>query len=160
MIYVIISAGIFLLDLIIKNRVEKDLEYNKPKTKWNNRFIIRKVYNRGGAMNTLDSRQEFVAGFSAALTFTLVLAQIWLIGKKGFHILKLAFSFLIGGGLSNVYDRVVRKYVVDYVSFNTKIHKLRNIVFNISDFFIFIGTLMATVYTMLVEGRSENASKK
>lgn len=85
MVYFIISAGIFILDFVVKNRVEKNLEYNKPENKWKDRLIIRKLYNRGGALNTLDSKQEFVAGFSAALTFSIVIAQLWLTGKKGFQ---------------------------------------------------------------------------
>ncbi|MDE7258820.1 MAG: signal peptidase II, partial [Lachnospiraceae bacterium] len=40
------------------------------------------------------------------------------------------------------YDRLVRKYVVDYVSFPVKNQKIRNIVFNISDFCIMIGALL------------------
>lgn len=153
MVYFIISAGIFILDFVLKNRIEKNLEYNKPESKWKDRLIIRKIHNRGGALNTLDSNQEFVAGFSAALTFSIVITQLWLTGKKGFHFLKLAFSLIIGGACSNVYDRIVRKYVVDYFSFNTKIKKIKDIVFNISDMFIFFGTGIAVLYAMFTDDR-------
>lgn len=151
MIYFIISIGIFALDFIVKRQVEKKLEYNKPEKRLKDKIIVRKVYNRGGALNALDSKQEFVAGFSAALTFSIVLTQFWLLGKKGFSILKIALSFVIGGAASNVYDRIVRKYVVDYFSFNTKIKKLKDIVFNISDLFIFVGTVIASIYTMFID---------
>ena len=148
MIYLFISVVIFVLDFIVKKNVEEKLEYNKSQSKWKNRILVRKVYNKGGALNTLDQNQEFVAGFSAALTFSILIAQLYLIGKKGFHFLKLGFSLLIGGACSNVYDRMVRKYVVDYFSFNTKIKKIREIVFNISDMFIFIGSAIVTLFMM------------
>jgi signal peptidase II len=151
MIYFIISGGIFVLDFVVKHLVEKKLEYNRPEKKLKDMLIIRKIYNRGGALNALDSKQEFVAGFSAALTFSVIIAQILLMGKKGAHALKIGWSFVIGGAASNVYDRIVRKYVVDYFSFNTKIKKLKDVVFNISDLFIFIGTAMATLYGIFTD---------
>ncbi|MDE6319457.1 MAG: signal peptidase II, partial [Lachnospiraceae bacterium] len=42
------------------------------------------------------------------------------------------------------YDRLVRKYVVDYVSFPVRNPRIRRIVFNISDFCILIGALLMT----------------
>lgn len=151
MIYFIISAGIFTLDFVVKLLVEKKLEYNKPEKKFKDKLIIRKIYNRGGALNTLDSNQEFVAGFSTALTFAVIVAQFLLMSKKKAHALKLGLSFIIGGAASNVYDRIIRKYVVDYFSFNTKLKKLKDVVFNISDMFIFVGTAIATLYGIFTD---------
>lgn len=146
MIYVFISVAIFVLDFFVKKNVEEKLEYNKPEKKWKDKILVRKVYNKGGALNAFDKNQEFVAGFSAALTFSIVIVQLFLIGKKGFYFLKFAFSLVIGGACSNVYDRIVRKYVVDYFSFNTRIKKIKDIVFNTSDMFIFLGTAFATMF--------------
>ena len=56
--------------------------------------------------------------------------------------LRNGFALLLGGAYSNTYDRLIRKYVVDYVSFPVKNKKIRNIVFNISDFCIMIGALL------------------
>lgn len=157
MIYFLISAAIFGLDFIVKKNVEDNLEYNKPEKKYNDKIIVRKVYNRGGALNALDKNQEFVAGFSAALTCSIIMAQLFLIGKKGFHFLKFALSLVIGGACSNVFDRIKRKYVVDYFSFNTKVRKLKDIVFNISDMFIFLGTAFVTIF-MMFQGEKKTAS--
>ncbi len=57
-------------------------------------------------------------------------------------LIKLGLSFVVGGAFSNVYDRLVRRYVVDYFSFNVKWERLRRIVFNISDLFIFLGSFL------------------
>lgn len=151
MIYFFISAGIFLTDCVIKHFVEKKLEYNKSEKKFNNMIIIRKVYNKGGALNALENKQEFVAGFSAALMWSVIATQFLLIGRKKTGLLKLALSFIIGGGASNLYDRMVRKYVVDYFSFNVKIKKIKDIVFNISDLFIFTGVGIAAFYSILTD---------
>ena len=50
-------------------------------------------------------------------------------------------SLVISGGLSNVYDRIKRKHVVDYIYWN----KLKKIVFNLADVFIFIGGLITII---------------
>jgi signal peptidase II len=152
-----ISAGIFVLDFVVKHLVDKKLEYNKPEKKLKDRIIIRKTYNKGGALNAFDSKQEFVAGFSTAITFSVVIAQFFLMSKKGIHVLKLGLSFVIGGAASNVYDRIVRKYVVDYFSFNCKYKKLKNIVFNLSDMFIFIGTGIVTLYSFITDKSQSNS---
>lgn len=61
---------------------------------------------------------------------------------RGGRLLKTGLALLLGGAYSNTYDRLVRKYVVDYVSFPVKNKKIRNIVFNISDFCIMTGALL------------------
>ena len=59
----------------------------------------------------------------------------------------MGLSVLLGGSFSNTYDRLKRKYVVDYFSFNVKCCGIRRIVFNISDFCIMIGAAMAVLGT-------------
>ena len=54
-------------------------------------------------------------------------------------------ALLLGGSFSNTYDRLRRKYVVDYLSFPVKWKWFRDIVFNISDFCIIIGALLAAL---------------
>lgn len=54
-------------------------------------------------------------------------------------------ALLLGGAYSNTYDRLTRKYVVDYVSFPVKNARLRKIVFNVSDFCIMIGALLLAI---------------
>ena len=59
---------------------------------------------------------------------------------------KLGLTMVLGGALSNTYDRVFRGYVVDYFSFNVKWKKLSSVIFNIADLFIFIGSLMMSLF--------------
>lgn len=52
---------------------------------------------------------------------------------------------LFGGGLSNLYDRYTKGHVVDYFHINIGPKWLRNIIFNVSDFFIFLGVILAAI---------------
>ena len=47
--------------------------------------------------------------------------------------------FLLGGAYSNTYDRVKKGFVTDYLNFPKMPGKIKNIVFNISDFCIMVG---------------------
>jgi signal peptidase II len=50
---------------------------------------------------------------------------------------KLMVSFIIGGAVGNLIDRLTRKYVVDFFYFKPK----KSPVFNLADFFVIIGTI-------------------
>lgn len=56
---------------------------------------------------------------------------------------KIGLSILLGGAVSNLYDRLARHYVVDY--FSIQYGKLKKVVFNLGDFFIFLGAIILFV---------------
>lgn len=151
MIYSGIAATIFALEFFIKKYVEKNKVIGKEELVLHNRLIIEKHHNKGAFLNIFDRYQKVVAALSVGLTvFTLLLGiSEWKepgkskVGKGR----KLGFSFLLGGALSNTYDRVFRGYVVDYCRLNVKQKKIRNIIFNIGDFFIMLGSMFLSVFS-------------
>ena len=56
---------------------------------------------------------------------------------------KLSLALVIGASLSNLYDRYVRGYVVDY--FSLRFGPLKKVVFNLGDIFIFLGSGLQAV---------------
>ena len=82
-----------------------------------------------------------------SILFTIIIAIFFLLTlcRKGNRALKLGLSLLLGGAFSNTYDRLTREYVVDYFSFCSPWTGLNQIVFNISDFCIIIGTLITVL---------------
>ena len=60
--------------------------------------------------------------------------------------MKTALAMILGGGASNLYDRVKKGHVVDYFSFKTRSRRLSGIIFNISDFFVFAGALLLVLF--------------
>lgn len=89
-----------------------------------------------------SGRQRVVAALSLCLTLLMTVVFLATFSLRGNSTLKTGLAFLLGGAYSNTYDRLVRKYVVDYVSFPVKNKRIRRIVFNISDFCIMIGALL------------------
>lgn len=141
--YVLVILGIFFGDMRIKNRIEKDGAL--PKSLFGGRILIRRHHNKGAMLNMGQSRRVLVAALSVALSLLMTVVFLASLGRRGNALLRAGLAFLLGGAFSNTYDRLKRRYVVDYFSFRTRWRGFGNIVFNISDFCIIIGALLAVL---------------
>lgn len=138
----LMAMAIFLLDLWIKNHIEQSRKEGEETAVCGDRLLIRRYHNKGAMLDAGADRSSLVAALSVALTLGLTVLFVLTFSCKGSKMLKAGLALLLGGAYSNTYDRLVRKYVVDYVSFPVKNQKIRNVVFNISDFCIMIGALL------------------
>ena len=146
--YLCIVALIFAGELGIKNYVEKKRNAGEEKEICKGRILLRKYHNKGACMNLGEKKSNVVAGLSLILTAALALVFLFTLTRHGNGWLKAGLSLLLGGAFSNTYDRLKRKYVVDYFSFGVKWEPLRAMVFNISDFCILIGALIIAIKGM------------
>lgn len=145
----ILVGIIFFGELYLKNRVDK---YKNAKGRQENEkeklgglIILKKYHNYGAFLNMGENRRKLVLGLSVVISVILTGVFVLSFGTRGNTLLRLGLSLLLGGAYSNTYDRLKRKYVVDYVSFGVKWKPLRSIVFNISDFCIMIGAFLAVL---------------
>ncbi len=142
MIYLIIAAGIFLLELRIKHVIETRREEGKETEACGGALVIRKYHNRGAFLNAGEKKSFLVTFWSCILTVCIAGALAAALRQRGSAMYKTGLSLLLGGGCSNTYDRLRRRYVVDYFSFGVKWDRLRRIVFNLADFCIFVGMVL------------------
>ncbi len=145
--YFAVILGIFGLEWKIKNHIEETKTFDTEEEKCGGMLLIRKHHNKGAFLNAGQSRQRVVAALSVLLTVFLTTVFVLTLGQAGKGMLKWGLTLLLGGAYSNTYDRLARKYVVDYVSFNVPF-RLRNVIFNIGDFCIMIGALLSAVAAM------------
>lgn len=160
--YITIILGIFFGELRIKNLIEKNgpdrpeaqetpeagqsrNHASVPSSIWNNRILIRRYHNKGAMLNLGQRRSSAVAVLSVVLCLLMAAVFVLSLGQRGNGLLRTGLAFLLGGAFSNTYDRLKRKYVVDYFSFHVKWAPLSRIVFNLSDFCIMAGALMAVL---------------
>ena len=159
--YVFIVLGIFGGDLWIKNRIEKseaDVGGNvlgrgkgpegkapEPVRLGGGRVLIRKYHNKGAMLNLGQKYPRVVAALSVALTALMAVAFVCSLGQRGNGLLRAGLAFLLGGAFCNTYDRLKRGYVVDYLTFRVGWKPLGRVVFNLSDFAIMVGALMAVL---------------
>lgn len=162
----LIILGIFFGDMWIKNLAEKrgadaledgegvpcgkggeePASADSPRRSLFHKYIqVRRYHNKGAVLNLGQNKRRVVAAISVAMCIAAAVVFILSLGRRGNRLLRVGLAFLLGGAFSNTYDRLKRKYVVDYFSFQVKWEPLRRVVFNISDFCIMIGALLAAI---------------
>lgn len=143
--YLAVILGIFGLELGIKNHIEKSLEEGENRLKCKGFLVIRKYHNQGAFLNMGERRPGIVAALSVLLTLLLTGFFVCTLTMAGGGMLRWGLTLMLGGAFGNTYDRLRRKYVVDYVSFRVPFKRLRQVVFNIGDFCIMIGAMLSVV---------------
>lgn len=140
--YLALILGIFGLEYKLKNKIEESASEGRETPVLKNALLIRKYHNTGAFLDAGHNKPGAVLILSVLLTAILTVVFVISLGTAGRRTLKWGLSFLLGGAYSNTYDRLVRRYVVDYVSFNVPVRWIRRIVFNIADFCIMLGALL------------------
>ena len=135
-----LTGGIAALDLFIKDEIEREGDEEFPRDLPGTKGFIRihKSYNPGFPFGFMKERPQLVKGIPLAVTSAAAGALAALFTKKGCVAQKIGLSMVLGGAISNLYDRVVRRYVVDY--FSIQCGKLKEVVFNLGDIFVFLGS--------------------
>ena len=136
------TSLIVLLDQISKVLVSNYLR--KELTIIPNFFSITKVHNTGGAWGIFGGNSLILACISLMVLFAFI--SIIISDKKITEIESIFYSFIVGGVLGNFIDRVVRSYVIDFLSFNIFGYDFP--VFNIADIFIVIGVFIYIIVTL------------
>lgn len=145
MLYLFITAGIFLLDFIIKTYMDKKYARKVQHPRLNGAIILEKYYNRGAALNLLDKRPKILKFLHTFILIIVGAVYYFFIRHSNRPVAKTGLALLLGGGLSNLCDRYTKGHVVDYFRINIGPKWLRRIIFNISDFCVFIGALLAVL---------------
>ena len=100
---------------------------------------LRRVHNYGAAWSSLSGARWLLI----AATAIGMAALVWLLIKIVRHPLGVwALTMVVGGGIGNLIDRVLRGYVVDMLD----VMLFHYPVFNVADCFVVVGTVLGLVY--------------
>ena len=103
--------------------------------------------NEGVAFSMLSGSRLFIIAASIVLLFVLFyMLKSDIKNNKYQNLLSISYGFLIGGILGNLVDRIIRGYVVDYVSL--KIITYNFPIFNLADVLITIGVILLIIYNI------------
>ena len=137
--WMLLPAGIFTADYIMKKRAES----------WNEEEAPEKMLGGHIILSFMEKTPKLLTGVTTVVTAGMTAFYVYLIKKPKQLFLKTGVGMILGGAWSNVWDRITRKYVVDYFSFHTKCRKLERVVFNLADMFIFLGGFLVIFWNML-----------
>ncbi len=140
MLYIIIVLVIVIGEYKIKNYIEKHRELGEREEILKGHIIIRKHHNEGAFLNFMGEKKELLKTISCIFLGLVSLLFLILLPQKGKKLFKLGLAFALGGAISNVADRIMKGYVVDYFSFKCK--KLKSVIFNLADMAIFLGSAL------------------
>lgn len=144
--YILIIIFIFLifLDQLTKTYVVKVLYESSKELMWNIKFTY--VENRGGAFGFL---QNSLVGFIAMnfIVLGIIIRFLHIQKDKIDFVSEISLYIILAGGFSNLFDRIFRGFVVDFIDVT---HYIKFPMFNMADMYIVIGWILFAIFTLLV----------
>ena len=126
--YLAISGAAIGLDLALKKKAQAEKQV---------------VYNKGFAGGRHDDKPELVGAVTAAAFALVVPGVIKTLATSGSKIQKTGTALMFGGAIGNVYERLAKGKVTDFISLKTGNKKFDKYVFNPADVCILGGALLS-----------------
>lgn len=108
-------------------------------------FNLTYVHNYGAAFSFLYDAGGWQVYFLSAVALSVSALILWWLRQatKEQLLLPVAFSFILGGALGNVFDRLLHGYVIDFLDFYYGTYHWP--AFNVADSAIFIGAALLII---------------
>ena len=139
------------MDRYSKNLILNLLE-NEKYLFINNYLNLNLVFNTGIGFGLLSLNAGIYYNMLSVLIFLIILILIYLMFKSK-KSEKIFLSFIIGGAVGNLYDRIIYKAVPDFIDFHIK--DFHWFTFNIADIFISLGIILM-ILNELIYNRQKN----
>ena len=152
-IVLVVSAVIAALDQLVKYFIVQNLAPTGSVSVIDNLLSLVYVENRGVAFGMF---QDHILIF-VAITALLIAVFVWLIVKKRFKgkMFLISSVLLIGGGVGNLIDRIIRGFVVDYLSLS-----FFPPVCNLADYCITVGAVLFVIVLLTQTSDSSSIGNK
>ncbi len=138
MIWALIIILGFILDRVSKVWVIDTLA-DKTISVIDNFFYLRYLENRGAAFSILQGKTIFLI----VMTSLVSLAMLLVIIKYKDKFLRVSLSLILSGALGNLYDRITKGSVTDFLDFHFGSFTFPT--FNIADMFVVVGTILLAI---------------
>ncbi len=144
MIWAIIVILIVALDQATKFIIVKNIDMGEAIEIIRDFFYITYIRNKGAAWSMFQNGRYFFI----VLTILASIVIIYLLLKSKNGIFSLSLSFILGGAVGNLIDRIAEGAVVDFLQFYFWSYMFP--VFNVADIFITIGTILLAYYLIFI----------
>ena len=157
MIKLIVIMGIFILDRLTKCLITQYLNPNYT-IHVTDFFNITYIQNRGMAFGIMNTPAHSMGTFFLIVSVNLIaiiILLLWLIKPGNNKWITTGISFIIGGAMGNLVDRLIYKNVIDFLDFH--IGQYHWPAFNIADAAITMGTALLGI-GFLIRGKYASRS--
>jgi signal peptidase II len=148
MLWIILAVIVAFIDQASKYLVNMKIQYGERIPVINEFFYLTRHTNKGAAWGILQNARSFLIIMTIAASAVI----IYLLFKTRNNLFRLSLSFILGGAVGNLIDRVFKGAVTDFLDFY--FGKYNFPTFNLADSFITIGTILLAYYLLV-----SNASK-
>ena len=148
-----------VLDRLTKIWAVNTLKEQPMKSYLNDIFRLVYAENTGAFLSLGSGMNDNLRYWVLAVVPVLVLLYIFfhVLTAKNLHIVQqAAFGFILGGGLSNIYDRIMEGRVVDFM--NMGFGTLRTGIFNVADMSIMLGLFLMVPFLFQKQAPAEAAT--
>ena len=146
-ISILVIFSLFILDRITKIAIIKH-QLNNDSIYINKYLNFELVWNTGIGFGLLSQNANIYYHLTSLIIFSVIVFLVYLITKSNF-LEKILFSFVLGGALGNVYDRLVYFAVPDFIDFH--INNFHWFTFNIADIFITLGIILIIIQDLILK---------
>ena len=129
---------LILIDQFTKKLAVQYLKDNGPFILIRNVLEFSYLENQGAAFGILQGKRTAFLIFAPAVSIGMFLYGLKLSKKKNMAPLVLCLIFVIAGALGNFIDRLVNRYVVDFIYFSL----IDFPVFNVADIYVTCGCIL------------------
>lgn len=146
-VVILTVAAILLAEHFLKKKIHTIPPEKLPKSFLNGKISIENFKNTGLMLGFLRGKKAAALLLSAvAIAVFAVYAAVKCV--KGITFMaKLGFGLLLGGGISNLFDRIKNGGVTDYIRFpKARFKRLRRVIFNVGDFCVFVGAVISAIF--------------
>ncbi len=155
LIKIVISLFLILsnisCDQITKDKVREGISIFETIPVIGNNFVLTKVENRGAAWSIGKSLPPVlkIVFLQVFPIIVLLFLFVYIVREKMISKLNLiGFSFIIGGGLGNIYDRILFNSVTDFMYL--EYGGIKTAVFNMADVSVLFGLFLVLIHIFLV----------
>ena len=143
MAYFLIILAILMADQVSKRIVEKKFAIGERIPLIKNKLYIEHIKNKGAALGLMEKQPRHLL-FAIVFSLCNIIIMFFRLQKrphtKGY---KVALSFILGGALGNIADRIFKKEVTDFIRIKSK----HLPIFNLADLFLFVGCMIFFIRT-------------
>ena len=136
-------------DQLSKKIVRRNMKPYETIYLLSNHITVTHVENTGAFLSTGDSLPKVAKNILLAILpmLALVLGTIFIFSKQNIPTsMLIGFCFVIGGGIGNVFDRIVYGSVTDFLHINFGFFQTG--IFNLADMSIMLGTAIILVQAL------------
>lgn len=130
------------IDMGIKQYIEDTFEEDEERETLIPGLVLRKVHNKGFAFNILEHEPGIIRKSSVCAAAGILIYDCWLFLRKKRTVGKIGMVLVSAGAVSNLYDRLIRRTVIDYIGIKSEKKRISDLTANLADVYLTVGAVL------------------